>query len=318
MGIGIGLARLFILVTGALMAVVGLLLIAAARASAGRSPGCTASSSARRSSWAPCWSGCATAPTRSTGRPTRSDRAAANRSTRPLDPRFTSTTRSSSTRPRDIGCASTWTRGPGSGGIERSPDADRDLRGNQGADAPMLSSPAGYFVPGRARIQESSRPMAAIRLVSTSRRGPPGRSSRRVRGGRPRVEVDFPYLNRELAWLEFNARVLFEAQGRAQSAPGAGEIPIDLRRQSRRVLPGPRRRSARSRREAGKAARSPDGRTAEEQLAASRSRVLELVGGTLRDLPGRRGVPWPRKASSCVEYAAIPEHHDGPAPALPR
>ncbi|MCI0347581.1 MAG: RNA degradosome polyphosphate kinase, partial [Chloroflexi bacterium] len=85
-----------------------------------------------------------------------------------------------------------------------------------------------------------------------------------------------PYLNRELSWLEFNARVVHEARDDrnallervrflaifANNLDEFFQVRIaGLRQQVR----------------AGSAVVSPDGRTAHEQLAAARTRVLELV-----------------------------------------
>ena len=94
------------------------------------------------------------------------------------------------------------------------------------------------------------------------------------RGARPKAP--FPYLNRELSWLEFNARVLFEAHDERNAllervkflAIFAGNLDEFFQ---------VRIAGLRQQVEAGKVARSPDGRTAEEQLAAARERVLELV-----------------------------------------
>ena len=61
--------------------------------------------------------------------------------------------------------------------------------------------------------------------------------------------------------------------------------------------------------EAGKVARSPDGRTADEQLAAARERVLGLVADhsgifvSVRKSLADEGI-------ELVDYAAVPEHHD--------
>ncbi len=48
------------------------------------------------------------------------------------------------------------------------------------------------------------------------------------------------FLNRELSWLEFNARVLALAEDPGLPVARAGEVPGDLLEQPRRVLPGPR------------------------------------------------------------------------------
>ena len=104
----------------------------------------------------------------------------------------------------------------------------------------------------------------------------------------------FPYLNRELSWLEFNARVLHEARDERN--------PLLERVKFLAIFAGNldeffqvRIAGLRQQVEAGKVARSPDGRTAEEQLAAARERVLELVADhsaiyvdVRRALAGRR------------------------------
>ena len=80
------------------------------------------------------------------------------------------------------------------------------------------------------------------------------------------------YINRELSWLQFNRRVLEESQNAVPSAARAGSLPVDLGRQSRRVLHGPRRRSRGQVREKIPV-RSIDGLTPQEQL----DRILEEV-----------------------------------------
>ena len=91
-----------------------------------------------------------------------------------------------------------------------------------------------------------------------------------------RAKATYPYLNRELSWLEFNARVLHEARDERN--------PLLERVKFLAIFAGNldeffqvRVAGLRQQVEAGKVARSPDGRTADEQLAAARARVLELV-----------------------------------------
>jgi len=141
----------------------------------------------------------------------------------------------------------------------------------------------------------------------------PGAPARPVRAVAPRPrratrpKVTFPYVNRELSWLEFNARVLHEARDERN--------PLLERVKFLAIFAGNldeffqvRIAGLRQQVEAGKVARSPDGRTPEEQLAASRARVLELMAdhsatfAALRHQLTSEGI-------ELVDYAAIPEHH---------
>ena len=171
----------------------------------------------------------------------------------------------------------------------------------------MLSSPAG---PPHRRRPRPKRPEPSPwpRSIQASPPDPHARSSPRARAGRRAPRSTFPYLNRELSWLEFNARVLHEARDERN--------PLLERVKFLAIFAGNldeffqvRVAGLRQQVEAGKVARSPDGRTAEEQLAAARERVLELVADhsaifvDVRRTLAAEGV-------ELVDYAAIPEHHD--------
>jgi polyphosphate kinase len=145
--------------------------------------------------------------------------------------------------------------------------------------------------------------MAAIDPGAPARPAVPPRPRRATR---PRAT--FPYINRELSWLEFNARVLHEARD--------GRNPLLERVKFLAIFAGNldeffqvRVAGLRQQVEAGKVHRSPDGRTAEEQLAAARARVLELVAEhsaiflDVRQALAEEGV-------ELVEYAVIPQHHE--------
>ena len=142
----------------------------------------------------------------------------------------------------------------------------------------------------------------------------PGIPARSVAGRRARPAPatvptpPLPYLNRELSWIEFNARVLYEARDERN--------PLLERAKFLAIFSGNldeffqvRIAGLRQQVEAGAVARAPDGRTPAEQLAAARARTLELVGehsaiflGLRRDLAAE-GV-------EILDYTAIPEHHD--------
>ncbi len=145
--------------------------------------------------------------------------------------------------------------------------------------------------------------MAAVepgtRAASIAPRG------RRAAGREPSAEL--PYLNRELSWLEFNARVLHEAQDERN--------PLLERVKFLSIFAGNldeffqvRVAGLRQQIEAGAVTRSPDGRTPGEQVAAARERVLTLVADQssifvdVRRALAAEGV-------EIVDYADIPEHH---------
>src|SRR6478736_7420318 len=108
----------------------------------------------------------------------------------------------------------------------------------------------------------------------------PGAPARPAAVARPRrttrPKATYPYVNRELSWLEFNARVLHEARDERN--------PLLERVKFLAIFAGNldeffqvRIAGLRQQVEAGKVARSPDGRTPDEQLGVARQRVLGLV-----------------------------------------
>ncbi|HEV8546144.1 MAG TPA: polyphosphate kinase 1 [Candidatus Limnocylindrales bacterium] len=122
-----------------------------------------------------------------------------------------------------------------------------------------------------------------------------------------RVSPSAPYINRELSWLEFNARVLFEA--------GDPRNPLLERVKFLTIFASNldeffqvRIAGLRQQVSAGSVTLSPDGRTAAEQLAVARARILELIAEhSAHYAEIRRALA--AESVEIVDYAAIPEHH---------
>ncbi|MDQ3127680.1 MAG: polyphosphate kinase 1 [Chloroflexota bacterium] len=131
------------------------------------------------------------------------------------------------------------------------------------------------------------------------------RSSSAGRAGKGRLAN--PYINRELSWLEFNARVLHEA--RDERNPLIERVHFltifasNLDEFFQVRIAGLRQQVA-----TGSTSRAPDERTAAEQIAAARTRVLELVAdhstawADIRKALATNGI-------DVVKYTAVAEHH---------
>jgi polyphosphate kinase len=122
------------------------------------------------------------------------------------------------------------------------------------------------------------------------------------------VAAPLPYINRELSWLEFNARVLHESRDVRN--------PLLERLKFLTIFAGNldeffqvRVAGLRQQMQAGKSALSPDGRSPEEQLAAIRERVLELTADHSRIALDVRGA-LAQEGIELVDYGAIPQHHE--------
>jgi polyphosphate kinase len=131
----------------------------------------------------------------------------------------------------------------------------------------------------------------------------------RARPARPsrRRQATHPYINRELSWLDFNARVLHEARDDRnpllERAKFLAIFGSNLDEFFQVRVSGLMEQVA-----AGSAKLSADGRTAAEQLAVIRERVRDLVieQGRLFD---EVRTSLAEKGVAIVDHAAIPEHH---------
>jgi polyphosphate kinase len=153
--------------------------------------------------------------------------------------------------------------------------------------------------------------MTAVRPGSaSSTKAPPptnGTGPGRRKKGRGRHEGPFPYLNRELSWLEFNARILHEARDARnpllERVKFLAIFASNLDEFFQVRIAGLRQQV-----QADAQVASPDGRTAGAQLDASRRRVLELVGELsavyvdVRKELAANGI-------EIVKYSQVPEHH---------
>ncbi len=145
--------------------------------------------------------------------------------------------------------------------------------------------------------------MTAVKPPETGRHAPTSRPARARRG-----KVATPYLNRELSWLEFNARVLHEARDQRnpllERAWFLAIFANNLDEFFQVRISGLRQQV-----QAGSTKVSADGRTAVEQLAAARERVLELVAdhsaifAEVKAALAAEGV-------AILDYDEVPEHHE--------
>ena len=149
-------------------------------------------------------------------------------------------------------------------------------------------------------MTQMARVEAPIERTTT----PPGRTTDGA-GARTtspsRSPAESRYLNRELSWLEFNARVLALAEDRDAAAARAGEVPRHLQPEPRRVLPGAGLRAAGAARGRRPHHARPTGSTRSSSSARSAAGSTELVAA-----PGRACSPRTSRPRSSTPASASP------------
>ncbi|HEY6571295.1 MAG TPA: polyphosphate kinase 1, partial [Candidatus Limnocylindrales bacterium] len=138
----------------------------------------------------------------------------------------------------------------------------------------------------------------------------PAPGPRTATRGRRRAARDqrLPILNRELSWLEFNARVLHEAgdeRNRLLDRVRSLFFFVNNLDEFFQVRVSGLRRQELS----GSQAISADGRTADEQLDAIRARVLELMAEQARIFAALR-LHLEAEGIEILDYDDVPEHHE--------
>jgi polyphosphate kinase len=145
--------------------------------------------------------------------------------------------------------------------------------------------------------------VTAVKPQEIGRHAPTSRPARGRRG-----KVASPYLNRELSWLEFNARVLHEARDERnpllERAKFLAIFASNLDEFFQVRISGLRQQV-----QAGSTKVSADGKTAVQQLGDARARVLELVAdhsAIFTDVKAALAT----EGVAILDYDEVPEHHE--------
>jgi len=90
------------------------------------------------------------------------------------------------------------------------------------------------------------------------------------------------FINRELSWLQFNRRVLEEAQNASHPVLERVRFPVDFSQQSRRIFHGAGLPALKGRYARALPPRGPDGLTPAEQLSRITDAVSVLASDQLK------------------------------------
>ena len=123
-----------------------------------------------------------------------------------------------------------------------------------------------------------------------------------------RRAVKSPYINRELSWLDYAGRVLYEARDPRNALLDRVNF-LTIFASMLDEFFQIRVSGLRQQLHAGSTKTSPDGRTAGEQLTAARKRVLQLVADQASAWTDVRK-DLAAEGIEIVKYGAITEHHD--------
>ena len=161
----------------------------------------------------------------------------------------------------------------------------------------MSALPASTDSPEPRRTKTSAAADVSV-VAAQPERGT--RESRRA--------LKSPYINRELSWLDYAGRVLYEARDPRNAVLDRVNF-LTIFASMLDEFFQIRVSGLRQQLHAGSTTKSPDGRTAGEQLIAARKRVLQLVADQASAWADVRK-DLAAEGIEIVKYGAITEHHD--------